>query len=337
MAKKKMTAADLLKGSTGAMPGKIEKGVTEKREDIAVTQFKMRYFDIPTNTPLSIEKITQRIAGNFKKIGKLSVEIIADLFFIYIGWESFYSRTDSFKEFLETNIPVDRVYAYSIIRGVNLLISYYEAKTNDIIVDDLKKMCNSGITHFKPEEKVELENKIIEVIKPVEEIGVTKLDAINRLPQKKQKYDVLSQLLEGKKVSREDIFKMKNNEVLSLPDNKEQEVKKFIKSKNRFIKNLPTGSTEIYKEIEGMALELLEYNTYGRFTHLKQEGSGDDLVKFCQSIDDQLREFTDSKTFGKKRRFSKVKIKDEYGQETIKHLKHRLIELIPYLDSHLED
>ena len=135
------------------------------KEEKKQLEFKKRYYNIQihhiflqseldeveTNQPLPLSELEERIRYSIRKMDKLSVSIIMDLFFIYLNWNTFYKRGEAFTGYLKKSFPFSRAYAYDIIRTVKMLIKYYEEKvsTEWTLLDVEFHSVTNGCRNFK--------------------------------------------------------------------------------------------------------------------------------------------------------------------------------------------
>ena len=122
---KKVHLPDTHKKKKDDLSSPIKTGEEKKQ-----LEFKKRYYNIQINQPLPLSELEERIRYSIRKMDKLSVNIIMDLFFIYLNWNTFYKRGEAFTGYLKKNFPFSRAYAYDIIRTVKMLIQYYEEKVS---------------------------------------------------------------------------------------------------------------------------------------------------------------------------------------------------------------
>lgn len=149
------------------------------------SRFYREFFDFETGKPIAFDRITKRIKKRFQEMDRLSVFTMLDLYFVHQNWNTFYNRTDSFKNYINSELNITREYAYGILKAVGLLEEYFSKK---------RKMCNTGITHF-----------IEDIAEAASNIGIKKMTTISRIKDDKIKYNLLDRLIDGETISTNDI------------------------------------------------------------------------------------------------------------------------------------
>lgn len=182
------------------------------------------YYSITDNEPIALEVITKRVIKRFLDIEKANVGAMLDLFFVYSNWEGFYSRTDSFSSYLQT-IGLSKTHGYGILNAVKLLNEYFlkKGETNSEITDFMSAISNS-----------------------IEEVGITKLIIISSIKDKKNKFNCLTQLLEGEEITAATLLKKKSK---SRKKSKVKLVGQELKVGKEIILTLQTVDEKLIKAV----------------------------------------------------------------------------------------
>ncbi len=143
------------------------------------------YYDIQSGAPISLDVITKRVKRRLSDIDRSSAGSMLDLFFIYQGWQSLYSREDSFSKYLKDEVQISRTHAYGIINSVELLNEYFIHKGNQS--DNLGDFMN-------------------EITSSIEDIGIKKLIIISAMKNEEQKFGFVDRLLEGEQITAESLL-----------------------------------------------------------------------------------------------------------------------------------
>ncbi len=166
--------------------------LTKPDRDIAKLKFRRRYYNLETDKPLPLEEIQGRLSDIYKKLNRLSIEAMFDLFFIWSQWGSFYIRKESFTDFVKKNLPITRSYAYDIIKSVRLMIKYAE---NRIKVSDDPTLY------------------IEDIVEPIEAAGLRKLKVISQVKDKNIQFKLLDYIISGKDLTEDRILEINKKEL----------------------------------------------------------------------------------------------------------------------------
>lgn len=146
--------------------------IIELKEDDFIQQSD--YYDAE-GIPVPLNTISDRMAKNIKYLDKLNNRMLTDLFFTRLNWDQ-YSDGRKWTKYIEETIPLDRSYLTNILRGVRII---YEI----IVIHKLDEKC--GRPHF-----------FDKMIKPVGDIGSSRLALLGSYPEEERINLVLS-MLEG--------------------------------------------------------------------------------------------------------------------------------------------
>lgn len=152
------------------------------------SQFKRRYYNLETGDPLPLPEIEERIRRSCLRMDRLSVEIMLDLFFIHANWSSFYNRQDSFSSYMREQLPINRSYAYDIIKSVKMLIEYQQTKN------------------------LSYDTTLFSLREPIDLIGPYKLKIVAQIKDKDQQYKIIDDLLAGKTIHVDEILTINKND-----------------------------------------------------------------------------------------------------------------------------
>ncbi len=183
---KKFNPAIATSSLNRALPQK--KALDKDTEDPAIAQFKRRYYNLKTGDPLPLPEIEERIRRSCLRMDRLSVEIMLDLYFIHANWRSFYTRQDSFSNYMRNQLPINRSYAYDIIKSVKMLIEYQQTK------------------------KVSYDTTLFSLREPIDLIGPYKLKIVAQIKDKNQQYKIIDDLLAGKTIHVDEILTINKND-----------------------------------------------------------------------------------------------------------------------------
>jgi hypothetical protein len=153
-----------------------------------------QYYDRETGKPLPLEYINERIVQTGVKIGKLSVQMILDLWFVHLNWFGEYQRADSFKKWVEASLPISYSYTYDIIKIVDMLFKYTS-----------KYYPQTGV--IQPGDG--FEELVGKVEKPIREYGMKRLKLIAQVVDEK-KDEVLDGIFSGAEMSEDEILAVNN-------------------------------------------------------------------------------------------------------------------------------
>jgi len=201
---KKFNIDVVMNGTNNALPKReFSENIVSNDEDLKILNLRRKYFDVTTNTVLSIDLITNRIKSNADKIERFSKDIAMDIYFIYCGWNSFYKREDSFKDYIEKNLPFSRGYVYDIIKITNLLIEYQQKKKN---IDNEKNVSYDTTL-------------LLESLEPMEKIKIGKLKCVSQIKNEDKKYETLERVIEKDDLEEKDILQINKDELNKIRDN----------------------------------------------------------------------------------------------------------------------
>lgn len=150
--------------------------------------WKLRYYDTSTGQPLPLDFIESRIRRNLSAMDRMTAETALDLYFIHRNWGGFYDRGGmSFKDYLKDNFGMSRAYAYDIIKITDMLIRYEQA----VVVDE--SMPDRLGAAF-------------------DQAGVANLKLVSQVKQPERQAELLKDVIEGRKVSAEEILAVNRGE-----------------------------------------------------------------------------------------------------------------------------
>jgi hypothetical protein len=146
--------------------------------DTAPNPLYKDYYSLTDGKPISFDTNSSRLKSRLNELERTQGKICLDLFFLWSGWDSFYSRTDSFSRFLKEEILVSRSFAYGIINSVQMLVEYYQHQTGTDLADFMS-----------------------EIAAAIEDVGISKLILVSNLKNKVQKHSLVEKLIEGEDIS----------------------------------------------------------------------------------------------------------------------------------------
>jgi len=166
----------------GISPANLPETLGENAQGIQSSGASPAYYDQETGKPLPLEYLRERIIQTGTRIEKLSVQMMLDLYFIHLNWFGEYGRADSFRDWVNENLPISYSYTYDIIKIVEMLMKYRAEKA-----------------------ETKFENLMGEIEEPVRKMGVKRLKLIAQVVEEKRG-EVLDGLFSGNDMTDDEIL-----------------------------------------------------------------------------------------------------------------------------------